>query len=776
MSDILPPLHPKRPQRPKTSGQTPNPENSETSPSSPPPDTWPSARASQNSRENLLELTSDDMVYGDWKKWAHLDDRILSLRDIIQDRLVETGEAEKLPTARDNPDMRKILIQTINNYALTELIATPNVSREDRDHIIAAVTNEILGLGPLEPLWNDPTITEVLVNGPDEAFVERKGKLIKTTGIHFRDKQHLLDVCERIIQPLNRKLDVKDPTADGRLPDGSRVNVTHPSIGPKGPYLTVRRFPETHMSLADLTELGAMTREMAQLISWYVKAKLTILVSGGTGSGKRLALSTRIPTPTGWTTMGELKKGDTLFSRDGLPCRVTHLSHIETRPDLYTITFSDGQTVLADAEHQWVVSTRHDTTGTFSVSDEETVTTETMVTVLRAAEAENGDIPPLYAVRATLPIQGSAPELLQDPYTVGQEWAKNGEENLPEQWTRLPHMQRLRLLQGVMSGKGEQLSAHTYFIPTRTFTSGTVQQLVHLVRSFGAHTTETSIPGKGTGIILSTVYPVLGHTPGADLPDRETEWLQIVSITPAAPEPARCIQVDSHDSTYLVEDFIPTHNTTMLNALSAAIPRGERIITIEDSLELQLNPENHIVSLEARPRDASGHNQVTIRALVKNSLRQRPDRIIVGEVRDEAALEMLQACNTGHEGSMSTVHANGANETVSRLAVMVAQGGDIPASKVDWLVSSALDLIIMIRRYQDGSRRISGVYEVPDIVGDEPLVVVPLWEWERTDTLPDGTFVGEYRKINEISDELKKKKDLRWIPEPSWEEIARNFQ
>lgn len=766
MSDMIPPLHPrKKPNRPRSA------ENRGGEPGSaggPAP-----ARAPEQNREALIELTSDTMVYGDWRKWRHLDDRVLSLRDTIQNRIVKTGEAAQLPAAKDNPEMRKNLITRINNYALEELFTKPDLKREDRDYIIAAVTNEILGLGPLEPLWNDPTITEVIANGPDEVFIERGGKLIKATGIHFRDKQHLLDVCERIIQPLNRKLDVKDPTADGRLPDGSRVNVTPPAIGPAGPYLTVRRFPETHLSLADLTGLGAMTQEMARTLAWYVRAKMTVLVSGGTGSGKRLALTTRIPTPTGWTTMGEISAGDTLLSRDGKPCRVVHLSHIENNPDLYTITFSDGQTVRADAEHQWVVS-RADNDEKFTTRREETLTTAMMVEALH--HAHNSGTSCVFAVRATETIQGEGATLTGDPYLTGQETATQGVYTIPEGWARLPHLQRLRLIQGIMSAHGrEGLTAGQYVFPAHALTPRAVEELLHLLRSIGAHAAETFIPGEGTGVVFTTEYPIL---PG-EAAERSTtpgpQWLVIENITRAAPEPARCIQVDSADSTYLVEDFIPTHNTTMLNALSAAIPRTERIITIEDSLELQLNPGSHVAALEARPRDASGQNQVTIRALVKNSLRMRPDRIVVGEVRDEAALEMLQACNTGHEGSMSTVHANGANETVSRLAVMVAQGGDIPASKVDWLVSSALDLIIMVRRYQDGSRRISGVYEVPDTIGDEPLIVTPLWEWERTGTLPNGRYVGEYRKMNELSEALQKKKDLRWVPEPSWEEIANNF-
>jgi pilus assembly protein CpaF len=229
----------------------------------------------------------------------------------------------------------------------------------------------------------------------------------------------------------------------------------------------------------------------------------------------------------------------------------------------------------------------------------------------------------------------------------------------------------------------------------------------------------------------------------------------------------------ANKATTLVCGGTGTGKTTMLNALSAAIPRYERVVTIEDSLELRLHPESHVAAMEARPSDASGQNAVPIRSLVKNALRMRPDRIIVGEIRDQAALDMLQACNTGHEGSMSTVHANGPSEAVARLAVMVAQGGEIPADKVDWLVGSALDLIVMIRRYKDGSRRVSGVYEVPeaDSIGGGPLTTIPLWEWKRLGEDENGRITGEYRKVNDLSQKLRDKLGLDFEPMLSYDDL-----
>jgi len=361
--------------------------------------------------------------------------------------------------------------------------------------------NEIVGLGPLEPLWQDPTITEVIVNGPNDVFVEQSGRLLKAKACRFRSQDHLLEICQRILSPLNRKVDVRDPLADGRLPDGSRVNIVHQALAPKGPLMTIRRFPEKNMSLIDLVGIGAMDKEMATLIATLISNKCSTLIVGGTGSGK----------------------------------------------------------------------------------------------------------------------------------------------------------------------------------------------------------------------------------------------------------------------------------TTLLNALSVAIPRHERIVTIEDSLELRLDSNSHVAAMEARPSDASGKNAIPIRSLVKNALRMRPDRIIVGEIRDSAALDMLQACNTGHEGSMSTVHANGPDEAISRLTVMVAQGGEIPADKVEWLIGSAIDLIVMARRYEDGSRRVEGLYEVPDMAeeGHEgALVTIPLWEWEQTGTDENGKLLGQYVKRNDISKSLFESKGLDFGKKYSWEELC----
>lgn len=462
------------------------------------PETNASAARTRPAYQAAGVLTAEQVINGDPDEFKHLEPKIVETVEKVQAQLVDLGLTDKITMARYDEKLKSQLAAEIDRLALRHLMGGRSTGAGDTRFIVANVVNEIIGLGPLEPLWQDPEITEVIVNGPSEVFIEQAGKLVQAKGARFRSQQHLLEICEKILSPLNRKLDVKDPLADGRLPDGSRVNAVHFAIAPEGPLLTIRRFPQVNRSLVDLTEGGAMTEEMACTLAWLVANKASTLVVGGTGTGK----------------------------------------------------------------------------------------------------------------------------------------------------------------------------------------------------------------------------------------------------------------------------------TTLLNALSAAIPRHERVVTIEDSLELRLHPSSHVAAMEARPADASGGNAVTIRSLVRNALRMRPDRIIVGEIRDQAALDMLQACNTGHEGSMSTVHANGANEAVSRLAVMIAQGGEIPADKVDWLVASALDLIVMIRRYKDGSRRVSGIYEVPEVETGKPLHTIPLWEWQRTGEDDNGRLLGEYKKINDISEELSTKLGLDFEPIPTWDDLA----
>jgi pilus assembly protein CpaF len=317
------------------------------------------------------------------------------------------------------------------------------LSRAERVRIEQEIADDILGYGPLEPILRDESVTEIMVNGAQDVYVERNGKL-ERTNVTFSDDAHVLRIIDRIVSQVGRRVDEASPMVDARLPDGSRVNAIIPPLSLRGPTLTIRKFSREPYTLADLATFGSLTPASATFLAACVRARINLLVSGGTGSGK----------------------------------------------------------------------------------------------------------------------------------------------------------------------------------------------------------------------------------------------------------------------------------TTLLNALSGFIPGNERIVTIEDAAELQLQ-QRHVVSLEARPPNIEGEGEVRIRELVRNALRMRPDRIIVGEVRGGETLDMLQAMNTGHEGSLTTIHANTPRDALHRLEMLVLIAGvDLPLRAVREQIASAFDLIVHLVRLVDGSRRVSRITEVSGLEGD----------------------------------------------------------
>src|SRR5262245_54459155 len=343
------------------------------------------------------------------------------------------------------------------------------LSRQEREQIVVEVQHETFGLGPIEPLMQDPTVNDILVNGPADVWVERRGKLQKTSAI-FRDDAHLMQIIERIVSAVGRRVDESSPMVAAGLKDGSRVNAIIPPLALDGPVLSIRRFAVDPFKMSDLLTFGTLTGALAEVLRGAVRARLNILVSGGTGAGK----------------------------------------------------------------------------------------------------------------------------------------------------------------------------------------------------------------------------------------------------------------------------------TTMLNILSNAIPADERIVTIEDSAELQLQ-QDHIVRLETRPANVEGAGAVTQRDLVRNALRMRPDRIVVGEVRGAEVLDMLQAMNTGHDGSLSTVHANSTRDALSRIETMVLMSGiALPVRAMRDYIASALDLIIQLARLSDGTRKL---IRVTEIVGMEEDVITTqdIFQFEQQGVDEQGRVRGYHR-------------------------------
>lgn len=439
------------------------------------------------------QLSAKDVIENDYDEhYKRLEDPVQQVVKFVQKQLHDNGKLDDITAARAKEDnkheeMTRYLDQMILNY----LARSPITTQQDTKVLVAMVINEILGLGPIEPLWNDPLISEIMINGPHNIKIERAGKITTAKGVKFHSQGHLLEVCQKILGEIGRRIDVQHPLEDGRLRDMSRINVVHPALAPGGPYVTIRRFPDTVFSMQKLVELNSITDEMAVVLGNLVHAGCSVVIVGGTGTGK----------------------------------------------------------------------------------------------------------------------------------------------------------------------------------------------------------------------------------------------------------------------------------TSFLNALSGCISEDERIITIEDNLELRLHPSKDVLALEARPAAASGSGGVTIRDLVKNTLRMRPDRIIVGEIRDSSTYDMLQVMNTGHDGSLTTVHADDATGAVERLRNLVDEAGTFNSSTAMTLIAGGVDLFVVIGRYEDGSRRVQGVYEVPRHVhhldnGDVTLAPIPLWEFVHDHTDENDVVIGHYEKKNDISDSLIGRKRL----------------
>ena len=391
-------------------------------------------------------------------------DPFSDIKKQIHEEIIEEVD----PNLLDNKENPELVRNTVSGIIVEKLgqVDRP-LSRSDREIIIHDLMDEVLAYGPIQPLLDDAEVSEVMVNGPFQIFVERKGKLTLTERV-FQDNGHVLRIIEKIVSPLGRRIDESTPMVDARLPDGSRVNAIIPPLCLTGPSITIRKFSRDPYMVSDLIKFGTLSEQMAEFLESCVGARMNIIVSGGTGSGK----------------------------------------------------------------------------------------------------------------------------------------------------------------------------------------------------------------------------------------------------------------------------------TTTLNVLSSFIPETDRVVTVEDAAELQLK-QSHVVTLESRPPNIEGKGQVSIRDLVKNCLRMRPDRIVVGECRGGEALDMLQAMNTGHDGSLTTAHSNSPRDTLSRLETMVLMAGmELPMRAIREQISSAIDLIVHQERLRDGSRKIVFITEVVGMEEDK-ITLQDIFVFKQTG-YKDGKVIGKH--------------------------------
>jgi len=382
----------------------------------------------------------------------------------IHQKLIQTIDLSKASALESNhieSDVRRVL----EDLVMAEPIA---LSRADRERLVIDVEHEVFGLGPLEELMRDPEVSDILVNNYSSVFVEKHGKL-EETNVRFRDDAHLMQIIERIVTKVGRRVDEFSPMVDARLPDGSRVNAIIPPLALDGPILSIRRFGAARLTMNDLIRLNSLPPRFAEILEACVKSRLNILVSGGTGSGK----------------------------------------------------------------------------------------------------------------------------------------------------------------------------------------------------------------------------------------------------------------------------------TTLLNCLSNYIPTTERIVTIEDSAELKLQ-QRHVLRLETRPANIEGIGTVTQRDLVRNALRMRPDRIVVGEVRGGEALDMMQAMNTGHDGSICTIHANSARDALARVETMMLMAGfGLPEKALREQIASGIDLVLQLARLSDGSRKLIELAEITGMEGST-ITTQTIFGFEQFDVDTDGKVIGDF--------------------------------
>lgn len=373
-------------------------------------------------------------------KEARKEDPLSDIKDIIHKKIIERIDTGLLKNEEEeqrlNAEIADIVEETLKEKEI-------HLSRTEKQSMVTYIIDESVGFGPISKYLMDEEVSEIMVNGPNQVYVEKRGKL-EITDTRFEDNQHVMRIIEKIVAPLGRRIDEGSPMVDARLPDGSRVNAVIPPLVLNGPTITIRKFAKKPLDVGKLISYGTLTTDMALFIEACIKARLNIVVSGGTGSGK----------------------------------------------------------------------------------------------------------------------------------------------------------------------------------------------------------------------------------------------------------------------------------TTTLNVLSSFIPDDERIVTIEDAAELQLR-QQHVVRLESRPANIEGKGAITIRDLVKNALRMRPDRIVIGEVRGGEALDMLQAMNTGHDGSLTTGHANSPRDMLARLETMVLMAGmELPVRAIREQIASAIDIIIQQARLKDGSRKITHITEVQGMEKD----------------------------------------------------------
>ena len=704
------------------------------------------------------------------------------------------------------------------------------ITGTERASIIKSILDETIGFGPLEQLLGDPYITEIMVNGPRQIYVERNGLVHLEPNVVFMNEDHVRHIIDRVVAPLGRRIDEASPMVDARLPDGSRVNAVVPPLSLNGPTMTIRRFRKNPFTIDDLLRNGTLTEEMAEFLRACVVSKLSILISGGTGSGKTTLLNVlsgfipgdeRIITVEDAAELQFYKVHPHVLRMEARPANLEGKGEVtirqlvrnalRMRPNRIVVGEVRGSEALDMLQ---AMNTGHEGSMT-------TVHANTTVDAFKRLEtmvmwAEGAAELPLTAIREQLAgaidivvqqnrvpgggrkavsigeVQGMkrGDILLKDIFVFEQQGIDEvgrvfGDFTptgvVPKALSRLrrfnvgidrarftPHYLESQL--GVELFSNPEISEIMVNGPETVYVerNGRIERLPHVKFRDDAHLMS----------VIKTIVAPLGRRlddehPQVDarLPDGSRvnvvtdplslegptmtirrfrpaaysgqELRDLGAMTDAMLEYLRACVLARQN--ILISGGTGSGKTTLLNVLSGFIPDHERLVTIEDAAELRLQ-KSHVVRLEARMPDEYGDGEVRIRDLVINALRMRPDRIIVGEVRGAEALDMLQAMNTGHEGSMTTVHANTTVDAFRRLETMVmwAEGAaELPLTAIREQLAGAINVVVQIGRLPGGKRKITAISEVQGMRRGE-LLVKDVFVYEQQGVDEAGDVIGEF--------------------------------
>jgi pilus assembly protein CpaF len=774
----------------------------------------------------------------------HQTNPITRLARHYRNRLLKESNLDQLVSLP--PDALRSRIDGLVNAMILEEGRV--IAGRDRAELISIILDETIGLGPIEQLMRDPSITEIMVNwvkrhdndddGYARVFVERNGTVHSAPEIWFESKEHILHIIDRIVAPLGRRVDESVPMVDARLRDGSRVNAVIRPLAVDGPLLTIRRFRKDPFSIEDLIALETLTPEMAEFLRACVVARRSILVSGGTGSGKTTllnVLASFIPHHERIVTIedaAELRFHRThphvarLESRppnvEGageVTIRQLVRNSLRMRPDRIVVGEVRGAEALdmlqaMNTGHEGSMTTVHANTPRDAFSR-----LETMV-----MWAEGAKELPLVAIREQLASaidiivqQVRLPDgrrrvvsisemqeirhgeyVLRDIFVFHRSTDAQGRIHgeftatgaLPRHLRRiepapgaLDHLFKSTYLRDSLGPEVLQNQAiteimcngpHNVWVEERgqlraadevrfrdsqhllnvinTIIAPLNRRLDELTPMVDARLPDDErFPGGGrVNAILDPIAltgPVLTIRRFSHKPFTLQRLIELGSISPAMAEfLTACVRARRN---ILNSGGTGGGKTTLLGAIVREINlRRERLVTIEDAAELRISgPGDNVVSLETRPADRFGEGEVTIRQLVRNALRMRPDRIIVGEVRGAETLDMLQAMNTGHEGSLTTVHANSPAEAFSRLETMVmwareAEALSLPAIRRQLCT---LEIIIQQARLADGSRKVVAISELAGLDERDQLLVHDIFRFEQEGIDREGRVIGQHR-------------------------------